>query len=60
MNEEDVREQLQACHRLRKASEHQFQAVEKLRMRALELASISKKLLATAKLLQQELSKKER
>ncbi len=60
MAEEDLRKQVEACHRLKEASQQQFQAVEKSRIRALELALISKKLLETAKLLQQELFKKER
>jgi hypothetical protein len=60
MTDDSLRKQtdavLEASQSLAKASQHQFQAVEKSRTRALELALISKKMLATARLLQQKLS----
>ncbi len=34
MAEEDLRKQVEACHRLKEASQQQFQAVEKSRIRA--------------------------
>jgi hypothetical protein len=52
---EHMAEILKTCHRLRESSEIQAQEAEKSRIRTLELLLISRKLLATAKLITKEL-----